>query len=311
MTYTQKFILSISSVFLLLGCSDIIEVPDISEESVVIIAPANEAIIQSNITIFTWEAVENANDYVLQVAKPNFANAAQVLVDSTMSATTFSKELSPGVYEWRIKAINSGYETIYSINKFTVAEGEGLASNTLILTAPNNNFITNETAITLSWNDLTDATEYRVQVLDAADESVLDETLKVTSIDATFTEGDFTWKVRAQNNTESTLYSSRNLTVDTTIPNTPLLVTPTNNSTASAGSIDFTWTREAIAGSEEIDSIYIYTDVTLETLFLKDVGDNKSFSTNLQANTYYWNVKAFDKAGNESELSTTFNLTIN
>lgn len=311
MTYTNKAIVTLTSIFLFLGCEDIIEVPDISEETVTLIAPANEAIVQSNVTTFTWESIDDADDYVLQVASPNFESAAQVLVDSTVNTSTFSKELSPGNYEWRLKATNSGYETIYNSNIFTVTEGEGLASNTLILTSPSDNFTGNEAEITLNWNALTDATEYKIQVIDGDDEIVLDETITETTIDVTFTEGSFTWQVRAQNETENTLYSSRNITVDSTVPNTPSLSLPTDNATESTGTINFTWTREVIVGSEELDSIYIYTDETLETLFLKETGAANSFSTDLNANTYYWNVKAFDEAGNTSDASTTFNLTVN
>ncbi|UOB17893.1 hypothetical protein [Abyssalbus ytuae] len=294
------------------GCDDIIEVTDISGKTVTLIAPAQGATVQTNLITFTWEKVDDATQYTLQVAKPDFETAAQVVVDSTMSTTAFSQELLPGNYEWRVKALNSGYETNYYSNNFIVAETDGLAGNTLILNSPANNFATNQTEVTLNWQALTDATEYRVQVLDDTEEVVLDETVTETSIEITFTgEGTFTWQVRAQNNSESTLYSKRNITIDTTGPNTPQPSAPADDATESAGSINFSWIREAIAGSEELDSIYIYTDETLETLFLKDVGTDKNFSTDLQADTYYWNVKAFDTAGNESETSLTFNLTIN
>src|SRR5690606_4419635 len=89
--------------------------------------------------------------------------------------TSFTKELLPGDYEWRIKAINSGYETVYTANTFSVSETDGLAGNTVILNAPGDNFITNQTEITLSWGPLTDATEYRVQILDDGEEIVLEE----------------------------------------------------------------------------------------------------------------------------------------
>lgn len=296
---------------LLFSCDDIIGVHDISDETVVVIAPTNGAVVQSNVTTFSWDAVEDADDYVLQVVTPSFESASQVVLDSTMNRTSFAKELLPGNYEWRIKAINSGYETVYTANTFSVSETDGLAGNTVILNAPGNNFITNQADITLSWEALADATEYRVQILDDAEEIVLEEIITETTINVTFTEGDFTWQVRAQNDTESTLFSSRNITIDITEPNTPQLSAPADDATENAGTINFSWTREDIAGSEELDSIYIYTDESLETLFLKDEGSGKTFSTDLTADTYYWNVKAFDVAGNEGEVSETFSLIIN
>src|SRR5690606_34508475 len=147
---------------LFFSCDDITGVYDISEETVVVVAPKNGAVIQSNVTTFTWEAVADADDYVLQVVTPSFESASQVVLDSTMNRTSFTKELLPGDYEWRIKAINSGYETVYTANTFSVSETDGLAGNTVILNAPGNNFITNQADVTLSWGALTDATEYRV-----------------------------------------------------------------------------------------------------------------------------------------------------
>lgn len=296
---------------LFFSCEDIIEVADISEETVTLVAPTNGSVVQSNVTTFTWESVEDANRYTLQIATPDFESAAQILTDSTMNSTSFSKELLPGNYEWRVKAVNSGYQTSYNNSIFSVSETDGLAGNTLILNAPGNNFTTNQAEVNLSWQELADATEYRVQILDNSDEVVLDEITTDMSMDVTFTEGSFTWQVRAQNESESTLFSSRNIMIDTTVPNTPQLSSPADEATESEGTISFTWTRTDIAGSQETDSIYIYTDESLETLFLKDEGNSKAFSTNLEADTYYWNVKAFDNAGNESETSTTFDLTIN
>ena len=61
-----------------------------------------------------------------------------------------------------------------------------------------------------------------------------------------------------------------------------------------------------------MDSIYVYSDVNLTTLSFKGLGVNKSYSKErLEKNTYYWFVKAFDKASNESEKSSVFQITLN
>ncbi|WP_340064286.1 hypothetical protein [Ascidiimonas aurantiaca] len=293
------------------SCDDIIEVPDISDKTVILLAPREGAVIRSNTTTFSWEPVEDADNYLLQVATPDFETASQILVDSTLSRTVFTAELLPGNYEWRLKARNSGFDTSYSAFKFMVSETDGLSGNTLILRAPANNTDLNTEEVTLSWEPLRDATEYRVQVVGSGNEILFDQVTTDTEIELSFSEGRFTWRARAQNATESTLYSSRTITIDLTAPNIPVLNTPVDEATTTATTIDFAWTRDDIAGSTERDSIYIYTDETLQTLFLKARSNNKTFSTDLTVDTYYWNVKAFDAAGNESDVSNTFKFTKN
>lgn len=295
-----------------LSCDDIIEVPDISEETVDLIAPTDGSVVKSNVTNFSWNDLAEAERYRLQVATPSFENASQMVIDSTMSVSSFTKQLLPNSYEWRVKALNSGYETGYTTNTFTVVKGDEFPGNTVILTSPSDNFNTNEEELTLSWEAIEEATEYRIQILDKDAAVIEDKVIPQTSYAYTFGEGTFTWKVRAQNDTESTLYSERKLLVDLTPPNKPSLAAPADASSQAETDVDFSWTRENIAGSAETDSIYIYTDDQLNNLFKKAQGTDKSYSGTLDAGaTYYWLVKAFDKAGNKSDDSGVYSITIN
>lgn len=118
------------TALLCLSCEDILEVSDISNERVDLVAPSDSTtVVQSNVN-FTWNDVYEASEYRIQVAAPDFENAAQivvdtlVVVDSLYTGPRFSKNLVDSDYEWRVKAMNSGYETEYSQNQFTV-ETEG------------------------------------------------------------------------------------------------------------------------------------------------------------------------------------------
>lgn len=109
-----------------ISCEDILEVSDISEESVELLAPSDSTtVVQSNLT-FTWSEIYEATQYHVQVAAPNFENAAQIVVDtlivvdSTFVSPKINKSLVDSDYEWRVRAMNSGYETEFSLNKFTV-----------------------------------------------------------------------------------------------------------------------------------------------------------------------------------------------
>ena len=105
-----------------LSCSDIIEVEDISNKTITVLAPMDETVLNTTTVNFTWDSIEDAEDYKLQIATPSFENAIQILTDSTLLTTNFSKTLETGSYEWRIRAENSSYETEYSTQSFTIEE---------------------------------------------------------------------------------------------------------------------------------------------------------------------------------------------
>lgn len=113
-------------IFFLSSCEELLEVPDISNESVELLAPSESTIVTDSIINFSWNEVFEATQYQVQVAAPNFENAAQIVIDttividSTFTGTRIIKSLVNSGYEWRVKAINSGFETEFSSNKFEV-----------------------------------------------------------------------------------------------------------------------------------------------------------------------------------------------
>ncbi|MCD2260795.1 hypothetical protein [Psychroserpens luteolus] len=104
------------------ACDDIIEVEDISQDTITVLAPTSNSTLAVGNVIFSWNDVQYAESYRLQLATPNFENASQILLDSTVTSTNFSKLLELGNYEWRVRAENSGFQTAYSTQNFTVEE---------------------------------------------------------------------------------------------------------------------------------------------------------------------------------------------
>lgn len=114
-------------VFFMYSCDDIIEVEDISDRTVILVAPTNDAILSSGTIHFDWEPVEDAESYRIQIATPDFDAPLQIvedstLVDSTATNTTFSTSLDEGAYQWRVRAQNSDYQTNYTTQSFTVED---------------------------------------------------------------------------------------------------------------------------------------------------------------------------------------------
>ncbi len=126
----SKFYVLIAGTFLVSSCEELLEVPDISGEHVQILAPKEGTIVDQNFVNFTWNGVTYADAYLVQVAAPDFENASQIVLDtlivrdSTFVGTKAFKLLPNGEYQWQVKALNSAYETTFSVSTFRVEGGE-------------------------------------------------------------------------------------------------------------------------------------------------------------------------------------------
>lgn len=297
------------SLLLHFSCEEILLEVDISDASVVLLAPANNVELPLNSILFDWEKVDDATAYEIQIATPNFDNAQQLSANTTDSITSYEISLNAGEYQWRVRAKNSSYETAYTKANFKVVPIVNFSDFTVLLNAPTENLITNEADQNLQWGVIDGATLYRIQVVNNG--AVVEEmTTENNTADLTFTEGNLSWQIRAENGTENTLYSSRNILVDTTIPNTPTLNLPANEAVLTLEDVSFEWTRAAIEGSAEFDTISIYRDAALTDLVLSEQVTSP-FESTLTAGTYYWFVKAQDEAGNQGDDSSVFSFTIN
>ena len=95
-------------------------VEDISNDSVILLAPTDNTQITSGNNTFSWQLLDDAEMYEVQIAKPNFQNATEILLDSVVNSNSIIENIEVGNYEWRVKAVNSEYDTSYSKASFTV-----------------------------------------------------------------------------------------------------------------------------------------------------------------------------------------------
>lgn len=295
-----------------ISCEEILMEDDITGETVRLTAPVDDAQFFSTGITFTWEPIEYGTQYRIQIARPNFDAPLQIVADNIVDTTSFTAQLNVGDYQWRVQGVNSSYHTAFTTRSFTVVSNEDFQSNSVTLTSPSNNIITNDASQNLVWQPVIGATSYQVVVVDAENNSIIsDETTTVTDYSYAFTEGNFHWKVRASNGEQNTLYSSRSLLIDTTTPNTPVLNTPADLSNTSDNNVAFQWTRNPVAGSMEKDSIYIFNNSQLNDLEYKNLETSPYNTSSLSEGTYYWYVKSFDEAGNSSQQSSVFSFTLN
>jgi len=118
----MKKTIAILILVFMFSCEEIINEQNIANDTLNLLAPSENVILNSGTKIiFNWEALNSATDYKLQIAKPNFANASQILKDTLIQRTDFMIDSLPiNNYEWRVKALNSAYETVYVTHGFVV-----------------------------------------------------------------------------------------------------------------------------------------------------------------------------------------------
>ena len=100
------------------------------------------------------------------------------------------------------------------------------------------------------------------------------------------------------------------------MPNQPVNLSPANNGTATVNTnVTFTWTMPADSGTIQSPIDYVI-EFASDAAFTAVIQTSNATNTNFQqsfsaAGTYYWHIKAKDKAGNFSLYSNTYKLTVN
>ncbi len=112
----MKFLKCLGLLILIMSCDDI------SGDMVTVLAPAESRILTVNDVNFSWNTLEGAEHYTLQIAVPSFDNTSQILFDTLIISPRFTKTLGAGDYQWRVSAENSGFKTRYITQSFTIEE---------------------------------------------------------------------------------------------------------------------------------------------------------------------------------------------
>ncbi|MBV7269071.1 hypothetical protein [Winogradskyella luteola] len=218
----MRFLKFILIVILLTGCEEIIEVEDISNRTVTVLAPTDASTLTLTNINFSWNAVEDAEQYKLQVATPNFETATTIVEDTTLTATSFSKVLDAGDYQWRVRAENSNYETAYTTQSFTISETDAvdISDEVVVLLAPADGLVFGDTdTINFSWEALLNADNYTIQIatpdFENAVEIIEDESTTATNFPVSNLEAQsYEWRVKATNAISGTNYTTQSFTVE-------------------------------------------------------------------------------------------------
>lgn len=187
----------------------------------------------------------------------------------------------------------------------------------VVLLAPSDGTETKEYAQIFWWDEVEDALSYRLQVVspnfDHTVKLVLDTVVKNgTKFKSTLDPGSYQWRVKAQNGSSSTAYTTAAFTIyPTSITEQQVqLNTPVNNTVTNQSDITFKWSKLFGADTYRIqvdNSGNGFQDVS--TLFLDKTTPNLEYSAVFDKDkTYQWRVQALSGT-TESKWSTIQNIT--
>jgi hypothetical protein len=313
--FKYLFLILTVSMGLISSCTDIIE-PSISKITVVAEAPVDQYQSTSYTLNFWWDPVDNALSYHLQVVSPTFAAPGSLMLDTVIKKNTFSFNLNPGNYQWRVMAENGSSQTAYtSPRSFNVA-ATSIKQQSVQLISPTNNLLTNQVKLTFQWSNLYGATKYHLEIdtnnFVNENSVVYDQELPGQQASITFPKDQiYQWRVRAENDTAQAQWSTINqVTYDHTPPGKVSLVSPANTSTVALP-VTLNWNSVPTASKYKL---YVYQSdgVTAynQNFPMLLTATSYSFNLGISGDKVYWMVTALDAAGNESVASDQWSFVL-
>jgi hypothetical protein len=186
--------------------------------------------------------------------------------------------------------------------------------DTVTLLAPVNGTETAQYAQTFWWTEVEHALKYRLQVVapDFVNTSklVLDTVVATDKFTFSLDPGKYEWRVRAQNGSSQTLYTTAAFTVyaSSIKQQQPQLESPLNNTVTNVNSATFKWSKlyGATKYQLEVDTNNFADEATL---FYNNTVTTLSYNVPFTRDKLYqWRVKALNDTA-ESKWSTVQNIT--
>jgi hypothetical protein len=287
----------------------------------ILLLPANESTSATGLPTFTWNPVSNGETYQIKINnRDEFIDSGSPIsleFDDTAGTTSRTPDpaLTNGIHYWQVRAINHyGAPGAWSVTR-TLTIDIPPAVPTLLLPA---NASTDDTGglPTFTWNPVTNANSYQIQVDNNSNFSSPEFDNTDTSTNRTpstaLVSGIYSWRVRAINiyDTPGDWSETRTLTVDILL-GAPTLTLPTNLFTVTTGTPTFEWGPVTDATSYQIQ---VANDSGFTDIFLSD---NAVATTNwtpgtalTDSATYYWRVAALNTIGTQGAWSETRTLTV-
>ncbi|MCB0761755.1 MAG: hypothetical protein KDC12_09555 [Flavobacteriales bacterium] len=293
-----------------LAACNVIGERDISCDHVKLLTPPDSAAVVSGVINFKWEEVPDALEYELQIVTPNFIEPLSYVSDTVLDKSSFSKAINPGTVTWRVRALNAGSKTGWSMRTLFVDTTAGLEGVQVDLISPQDGFISADQTLEFSWSAVDGAEYYTWQLLynqsGKIGEVYLSEQPQSNELSMQIPDGTWFWRVQGEvfGGTPSD-FDIHSLIVDTGSPNAATPTYPDGDVVNSP--VSFEWSSGTDALTAVTERVKIYSDVEGANLVYSSgeiVSPGSVDLSSLDPGLYYWSVLTTDEAGNaiESEL---------
>jgi len=252
------------------------------------IAPSDMATITDPNVTFTWDTVDKATGYVIQISDDE--TFTTVIDEQTLTTTSHMLFMpTSGTYHWRVRATEGGVLSEWSNSHTFFVEPLPIPSNP----TPTSGSVLYDANVIFSWDAVTGAGEYQIRI--ATDSGmtniIYDQTTTNTSQNHSLPAlGVYYWQVRGINTPIIGGGSSVNSLAILTIP--PTLIAPADMASATISDVTFSW--DAVSGATDYQ-IQISLHPEFATIAFDDVvSDTTHIQSFIYPSTYYWRVRVAD-----------------
>ena len=289
-----------------------------------LISPVNGSANGLIVPVFTWSVVPGVKYYEIQIDDDETFASPLSTPTTPLTVTAYKPAvLTPmTLYYWRVRAVDAAANT-----------GDWSNVNTLSLLppipgipvqkSPLNGQLTNDSTPEFRWNMVSGAAGYEFQISNTTTFPTSVHTGDVTTYTPSAPlelQGKQYWRVRALNakNEPGTWSPVWYFSLDTTAPDSPVLLTPVEDALLPSGTPSFSWKAPAgaIAYQFEYDNdadfsspVYSSPDGSTSGLPVITLTSVKPPAM-APAVPYYWHTRARDAAGNWGDWSTARRITI-
>jgi hypothetical protein len=253
---------------------------------------------------FAWAAVSGASAYRFELAdNPDFTRPLAGEYDGLKRSYVPPLPLTPGMYYWHVNVDGGDWMPTWTLVITPAKPGRPA------LSSPANTTITSDNTPTFAWLAALNGSTYQIQIDNNGDFSspAQDVTVGVglyTYIADQLPDARYFWHVRAFNadGAPGAWSAKRQVTIDTVAPPVPDMLAPMDGAASTNKRLTLSWTKVDGASAYELqlDPIPAFPLPVIST------GGRTTYTppTPLSRGTYWWQVRALDKAGNASDWST-------
>jgi len=289
-----------------MGCSEVFE-PNLSEEKILIFSPSEGEIISNSEVQFNWSEVQDAINYHLQVAKPDFIGPHIIILDTLLTKTQFIDFLSEGEHTMRVRANQINNSSEYSFQSFSVNTTTSLQNIRPYIVYPNNNDTSKHASRIVNWYPVQSCEYYLLKTYENNSGSILRVDTLVAAINSDSltlpTEGSFLVELTAHRDNLTSLPSNRILVLDNSAPIPSSLSIANSNDTLLTETINIQIVKDQNEISTVSDSIAInyLSSMISDTIVVQN---RQSIQYRLKGEgEIKITIKSTDKAGNSSSWS--------